>query len=548
MTREPNSPPGRDAPLSELDDEQPIVIHGPVQGAPDNAPESSVHPVVRLHPGAAEPQREAVAVPATPEAAGQSRLQAVDPWNPGAQGAATQRASSLDALRGLFLILMTLGFTIHGNHFPDWMYHRQFPPPGNLTDIAGIAWRDLAYAAFLFTMAAALPITLSRRIARGETEISTMLAILRRFALLFLFALLIGHSNTYFTGYTQEARGLALLGFVLMFGVFVRRRSDWNETLFKVINRAAWLGAIAFLIFSPMVYDSAFSPARRDDIIAGLAFAALSGSVVWYFTRDRLNARLAILALTVALYLASRSPGWVQEWWWSSPAPWLMRPSSLSLLAVVIPGTIAGDLLLRWMRSPREPRETAGWNGVRLGALALLCFVLTPVVVMGLYNRWVLETTQLTAALCFAGVFLTLRPRRASEHLVRQLYLWGVVWLIAGLFLDPAEGGIRKVPETLSYFFTVTGLTKLLLVSLVITVDVARKSGWARPLIDVGHNPMIAFVLYTVFLNSLLELIPAARPILRGSPGEALLRSLLVTALVVVIVQAFTRRRVFWRT
>jgi len=548
MTPDPNTPAGSDAPLSELDDERPIVIHGPVHGEPDIALESSTHPLVRLHPNAAGTEDQPETGSSRPESTGRPRLQAVDPWNPGAQGTATQRASSLDALRGLFLILMTLGFTIHGNHFPDWMYHRQFPPPGDLADIAGIAWRDLAYAAFLFTMAAALPITLSRRIGNGETEISTMLAILRRFALLFLFALLIGHSNTYFIGYTQEARGLALLGFVVMFGVFVRRRSDWNETLFKVVNRTAWLGAIAFLVFSPMVYDSAFSPERRDDIIAGLAFAALSGSVIWYFTRERLNARLAILGLTVALYLASRSPGWVQEWWWSSPAPWLMRPSSLSLLAVVIPGTIAGDLLLRWMRSPRDEGDMAGWNGVRLGALALLCFVITPLVVVGLYNRWVLETTQLTAALCLAGVFLTLRPRRPGEHLVKQLYLWGAVWLLAGLFLDPAEGGIRKVPETLSYFFTVTGLTKLLLVSLVITVDLVRKSAWARPLIDVGHNPMMAYVMYTVLLNSLLELVPAVRQMLRGSPGEALLRSLLVTAFVVVIVQAFTRRRVFWRT
>ncbi len=547
MTHDPKSPIGSDAPLSGLDDDQPIVIHGPVQGNAGSTPDPAAHPRVRLQPHATELRNEP-ASPAVPEAAAGARLQAVDPWNPGAQGASTQRASSLDALRGLFLILMTLGFTIHGSNFPDWMYHRQFPPPGDLADIAGIAWRDLAYAAFLFTMAAALPITLSRRIESGETEISTMLVILRRFGLLFVFALLIGHSNTYFTGYTQEARGLALLGFVLMFGVFLRRRSDWNERGFRILNRIAWLAAVAFLVFSPVLYGSEFSPARRDDIIAGLAFAALSGSVIWYFTRDRLNTRLAILALAVALYLASRSPGWVQEWWWTSPAPWLMRPSSLSLLAVVIPGTIAGDLLLRWMRSSRDGGEATGWNGVRLGALALLCFVITPLVVTGLYNRWVLGTTQLIAALGLAGVFLTLRPRRSGEHLVRQLYLWGVVWLLAGLFLDPAEGGIKKVPDTLSYFFTVTGLTKLLLVSLVVTVDLVRRSAWARPLIDVGHNPMIAYVLYTVFLNSLLELIPAVRPILRGSPGEALLRSLLITALVVAIVQAFTRRRVFWRT
>lgn len=548
MTPDSQPPLHSGTPLSELTDEQPIVVHGPVHGDPAAPSETASPPRVRLHPDAAERAVEETPRAAHVTTADRPRLQAVDPWNPGAQGAAMQRASSLDALRGLFLILMTLGFTIHGSHFPDWMYHRQFPPPGNLADVVGISWRDLAYAAFLFTMAAALPITLSRRIASGETEISTMLAVLRRFLLLFLFALLIGHTNTYFIGYTQEARGLAILGFVLMFATFVRRRPEWNVTWFRIINRTAWLAAIAFLALSPLVYDSAFSPARRDDIIAGLAFAALSGSVVWYFTRENLSARLAVLALTIALYLASRSPGWVQDWWWSSPAPWLMRPSSLSLLTVVIPGTIAGDLLLGWMRAPRDEQATGGWNRLRLAALALLCFAMTPLVVAGLYNRLVLGTTQAVAAACLAGVFLTLRPGTAGERLVRQLYLWAGVWLLAGLFLDPAEGGIRKVPETLSYFFTVTGLTMMLLVAFVITVDLFRKSAWARPLIDVGHNPMIAYVMYTVFLNSLLELIPAVRPVLRGSPGEALLRSLIVTALVVAIVQAFTRRRIYWRT
>lgn len=548
MSPDPEPPLHSDASLSELTDDQPIVIHGPMHGDLRGPSEASAQPLVRLHPDATEHVSEPSPPPIAANAPVRAQLQAVDPWNPGAQGATMQRASSLDALRGLFLVLMTLGFTIHGNLFPDWMYHRQFPPPGNLADVVGISWRDLAYAAFLFTMAAALPITLSRRIASGETEIATMLAILRRFVLLFLFALLIGHSNTYFIGYTQEARGLALLGFAVMFAAFVRRRPDWNETRFKILNRAGWLAAIAFLAFSPLLYDSVFSPARRDDIIAGLAFAALSGSVVWYFTRENLNARLAVLALTIALYLASRSPGWVQDWWWSSPAPWLMRPSSLSLLTVVIPGTIAGDLLLKWMRAPRDELAGSGWNRLRLGALALLCFVITPLVVAGLYNRWVLGTTQAVAALCLAGIFLTLHPRTAGERLVRQLYLWAGVWLLAGLFLDPAEGGIRKVPETLSYFFTVTGVTTMLLVSLVILVDLFRNATWVRPLIDVGHNPMIAYVLYTVFLNSLLELIPAVRPVLRGSPGEALLRSLIVTALVVAIVQAFTRRRIYWRT
>lgn len=544
----------RDADAPDLPVEEPIVVHRPVQGT---TAETGI--IVRsagtvratpetetgrpAHPGGilAAEASTAISLASPPES--ERLAAAAEPTQE------PKRANSLDALRGLFLVLMTLGFTIHGSHYPDWMYHRQFPPPGNLVPMVGLTWRDLAYAAFLFTMAAALPITLSRRIEKGETEISILLAVVRRFLLLFVFALLIGHSNTFFTGYTEQTRIVAIVGFVIMFAVFTRRRADWSETWFKVMKSAGWMAAIAFLLVSPLIYDGTFSPARRDDIIAGLAFAALSGSVIWYFTRTNLGARLAILAGVVALYLGAQSEGWIQEWWWSSPAPWLMRPSSLGLLAVAVPGTIAGDLLLRWMRSPRiEAQDELSWNRGRLRALLVLCLAIVPVVVIGLDNRWVQETTVLVLALCATGSLLTWHPRHPGERLVRGLFLWAALWLVLGLLLDPAEGGIRKVPETLSYFFTVTGLTAMLLVAFVASIDLLRRGAWARPLVDVGHNPMLAYVTYTVLLNSLFELIPEMRSLLRSSPGESFLRSLLATALVVLIVRTFTRRRIYWRT
>ena len=530
-------------------DEAPIVIHGPIHGAgPEGAGDSGAEVAPVLPPAPVRRplgDADGSAVPdvgPSPAAAGVAPI--------GDPVAEPRRAHSLDALRGLFLISMTLGFTIHGSYFPDWMYHRQFPPPGNLVDIAGITWRDLAYAAFLFTMAAALPITLSRRIERGETEVAIILAAIRRFFMLFVFALLIGHSNTFFIGYTQEGRALAIAGFFIMFLMFTRRRKDWDERTFTLVNRAGWIAAILFLALSPLVYDGTFSPARRDDIIAGLAFAALAGSIIWYFTRENLNARLVVLAAALALYLGARGEGWIQSFWWSSPAPWLFQPSQLTLLAVVLPGTIAGDVLLRWMRSPAPPYGTAGsgWGTSRITLLALLSLAIAPLVVIGLYNRWVQETTQIAIALCALGAVLTWRPTSSTELLLHRLFSWAALWLLLGLVLDPFEGGIKKVPDTLSYFFTVTGITMMVMVALVAMVDVLGLRKAVRPLIDVGHNPMLVYVLYTVFLNSLLEMIPAMRGMLRGSPGESILRSLISTVVVVAIVQYFTRKRIFWRT
>ena len=462
--------------------------------------------------------------------------------------AAARRAFSVDALRGLFLVLMTLGFTLRGNDYPLWMYHRQMPPPDfSVVNVAGIGWRDLAYGAFLFTMAAALPLTLSRRIAKGETEIETLLSALKRYGMLLVFALVIGHSNGYFIGYTQTTRALAIGGFAVLALLFTRPREDWNATAFTWVRRAGWVLAIAFLLASPWLYGQTFAPTRIDDIIVGLAVASLLATIIWYFTRENIPARLGALAVCTALYLGARQEGWIQSWWYSSPAEWAFTPSMLGLMTVVLPGTIAGDMVLRWMRS-EEPSALAGWTRMRAATLALLCMSLTPIVVVGAYARAVAPMTQLVLGLLGAGFFLTARPVSATERLLRNLFVWGALWLTLGLFLEPFEGGMKKVPETLSYFFTIAGLTTTLLVALAVVIDVLGKRGLVGPFIDVGHNPLLAYVLFTLLINSALEMIAPLRGFMRHDVALSFLRSALTTAAVVLIVSAVSRRKIYWRT
>jgi predicted acyltransferase len=517
----------------------PIVIHPPLHGEADQQ--------VMVTPPAAEPAAPPVPLPA-PALQMQADTGPVAPSPTERVATAGKRAFSVDALRGLFLILMTLGFTLRGDDYPLWMYHRQMPPPEYaVVEVAGISWRDLAYGAFLFTMAAALPLTLSRRIAKGETEIATMLAALKRYGMLLVFALLIGHSNGYFIGYTQTTRALAIGGFVVMALLFTRRREDWSEATFTWMRRAGWVLAAAFLLASPLLYGKTFDPTRIDDIIVGLAFASLAASAIWYFTRDNIPGRVAVLGICVALYLGARQQGWIQSWWYSSPAEWAFTPSMLGLMTVVLPGTIAGDMVLRWMRS-EEPSALASWTQMRATTLAILCVALTPVVVVGAYTRAVAPMTQLVLGMLAAGVFLTARPLSATERMLRSLFLWGAFWLTLGLFLEPFEGGIRKVPETLSYFFTIAGLTTTLLVALAVIIDVLGARKPVRPLIDVGHNPLLAYVLFTVLINSALEMIPALRGFMRDSVPLSFARSVLTTAAVVMIVSAVSRKRIYWRT
>ena len=506
--------------------DQPIVVHAEPHGAEERRVAERRVSVAVIEPQGPPPS------PAPPEIAAPKGM----------------RASALDALRGLFLISMTLGFTISRDDYPLWMYHRQSPPPGyGLVPVPGISWRDLAYGAFLFTMAAALPLTLTKKIDAGETEIGIGLAAIKRYVLLLFFALLVANSNTYFLGYTQAARAVAVLGFCLMALVFTRRRPDWNERRYRVLNRTGWVLAIAFVFAAPTMLGKPVTLERVDEIIAGLAFASLAGSLIWYFTRAHLTARLAVMAVTVALYLSAQQAGWVQDWWNSSPIDWAVGPSKLVLLLVVIPGTIAGDAILRWMREAAVVEES-GWGATRLWEITGLCFVMLPVVVVGLYRRDVLLTTQIAVAILVAALFASSSPRSATERMVRTLIWWAALWLIIGLVLDPFEGGIKKAPDTLSYFFTIAGLTTLLLAGLTVITDALRQRRAVNALIDVGHNPLLTYVIYTVLLNSLFEMIPPMRGLLRSSPAEAFVRSVLEVILVVLVVRVASRRRVYWRT
>src|SRR3954470_5226475 len=164
-------------------DQDPIVIHPIVHGeeiaewqpvAPQRVPAAvwSTVPDEALPPGTGQS-------PAPPELAAP---------------ASSRRAFSLDALRGLFLVTMTAGFTVGVEKFwPLWMFHRQEPWGAETPrDVAGISWRDLAYASFLFTMAAALPLTMSRRIEKGELEIGIVMTAVRRWGLLLFYAIMMG--------------------------------------------------------------------------------------------------------------------------------------------------------------------------------------------------------------------------------------------------------------------------------------------------------------------------------------------------------------------
>lgn len=511
--------------------ETPIVVHPALNGADD------ILAGVQRTPTEPDPVVEEDVDGVTPEEGAATRPDSAD------------RAAGLDALRGVYLLAMNFAFTLPMGVFANWMYHIQYPPPdGSFAPIPGLSWQDIVYAGFVFAMAAALPIGIERRLAERKPYPAILWMAVKRAALLYLFALIIGHVSPYYTGIeTRTGNLLAMAGFVVCLLLFTRWPRRWSPTLVRGLRILGWAGAAALLFLAPALYGEAFSLARRDDIIASIAAVALLGTAICLFTRGNLVARLAVLAVAAALKLAAREPGWVQDFWTATGPAGIYEPWYLELLVIVVAGTIAGDLLVRWMRDPSPIGAQIGWSRFRLALITAIAIAFVPIVLIGTYIRAIPETTLLVLGLAFGGALLSRSPGTPRERVLASLFGWGAFWLALGILLEPFEGGIKKDPQTLSYLFVTSGLATVLLAAAIIVADVfgARRRA-LRPLIELGQNPMLAYVVFMLFLNHLFWYLGFG-DFLENGAAQATVRAVLITGLVALLVWAASRARLYWR-
>ena len=521
----------------------PIVIHAPLSGDTERVaalpPSHHAVDIPPLHwelpPGVRDPHAHRAALAAR---AAQKRV----------------RVFGLDAMRGVCLLAMNLTFALPAVMFlPAWMYHMQNPPPtGDYVALTGLTWQDIIFPGFLFAMAAASPVRGSQLLAAGEPAPRIIWGAAQRSALLYLFSLIIAHVNPYYThSQTKGGNLLAIAGFLTCFALFVRRRDDWNPSVFKWIRRAGWLAAAIILIVIPPTWGATFSLLRRDGIITSIAFVYFLGTIIWLATGERILIRLLIMLALAVMELVTPYSGAIGALWERSAASWLYEPWYLELLLIAIPGTIAGDLLVRWTGYSEEERtkKDSAAATSRLLAVAGLGLATPLVYVVGLYQHQVMATTIATFVLVALGGLLLTRGQTDRDRLLARMGGWAGVLLVAGILLEPLQGGIKKDPQTISYLLLCGGIWLSVLLALTILIDVVggRIRRLADPLILAGQNAMFAYVIFMLFLNHIAYYFGFG-DFLSANPGEAALRGLLVTSLVMMLLWMATRYRVVWRS
>ncbi len=476
-----------------------------------------------------------------------------------------QRNGSLDALRGFAILTMVLSGSIaYGDVLPAWMYHAQVPPPLHKFDpsIFGITWVDLVFPFFLFSMGAAIPLSLKKYIDNksGFKTIAWIAA--KRFLLLTFFALFTEHMRSWVISDAPAAKEhlLSLLAFLLVFFQFYDNKNEKFKAFFIVAKISSFLLA-AFLLWQlPFWNGKGFDFYKSDIIIMVLGNMALFGTLIYYFTASKPYLRMGMLVFIMAVFLAAKEPGagWAKDVFNFSHVgrfnfDWMYQFYFLKYLFIIIPGTIAGEWMLEavnkkvWVGDNLE-LEKKQLDNQDENILALIAVTLVCVNLYGLFARMLLLNLLVTMLLCGLSVYVMVKTD--ENNLYRKLVAAGTFFLLLGLFFEAYEGGIRKDHSTYSYYFVTSGLAFFILVFFGVIERRRYFSSIVKYFSMNGKNPMVAYVAGNLLLLPVLSLTKL-KPYWDGMTQNSFIgfmKGVIFTAIVSLITIFFVRRKWFWKT
>ena len=467
-----------------------------------------------------------------------------------------QRAYALDALRGYAIITMVLSATIASGILPGWMYHTQTPPPGHVYNpaLSGLTWVDLVFPFFLFSMGAAFPFSLGRKLEKGANAFRLIWDSVLRGLQLTFFAIFIQHFYPYELSSPQDFRSwaLALLAFALLFPMFMRIPLQMPRWLHSVIKLSAYGIAFWLMTFVDRVGGKSWSLESSNVIILLLANMAVFGSALYVLTKSNRLARLAVLLCLMAVFLSATVGGsWAQAVFDFSPFPWMYKFTYLKYLFIVIPGSFAGEYLAIWMRERSLQLSVRDRDDEKIAPF-LLAISIAAIIsnLYFLYCRQAEANLLVTTGLLLGGGLLLHRKEGYNSRLWRNLFYSGAYLLFLGLCFEAYQGGIKKDPPSYSYFFVTSGLAFMALLGFSIICDFYGCVRSTKFLVMSGQNPMIAYVagdLLIMPIAGLLGLTPLLH-YFNADVAFGFLRGVMLTGIAVLVTMFFTRIKWFWRT
>lgn len=455
----------------------------------------------------------------------------------------TKRIVTIDILRGITIFAMILCANIgYYSDLPAWMFHAQTPPPTYAfnPEVAGITWVDLVFPFFLFTMGAAFPLAMRKKLDNGISRWSVTGSLFRRWLTLTIFAIALG--NAYMTGSSTRPDIVKnIFNIILWAAMFMALVRLQDEKKGKLVNNAGMFAVIVMAFIRTDYFGVPLSRWTSDVIIMILANVAIFGGLIWMFTKDSLRLRWLVLMLIAGIKaVSSYAPealAWVPK---MTSIGWFFSWGYLQYLVIALAGSIVGDMLLNHSRSG----ATASIDKLHIsaGCLALAAVLLQ---LWGLFTRNVLADLIISAVMGIIFVAMTIKRR----NVMTDVGYIGFALMLLGIIFDPIDGGITKDYCNLSYLFTTSGMTALTGAFLL-----ALEFKWnikGRGLSGCGQNPMLAYTVTTFFTGPVMAMLGVTAWINKmsaGSPFWGVVQGLFFTLLMVAVTCFFTKKKLFWRS
>lgn len=467
------------------------------------------------------------------------------------------RDTSIDALRGFAILTMVLSGSIaYGDVLPAWMFHAQVPPPLHKFNplIPGITWVDLVFPFFLFSMGAAMPLALRKYIDAEAGFLAVLKIAFKRFVLLTFFALFVNHMKAWAIADdpTNIEHLLSIIAFILLFFQLYENKNVQYKKLFFISKIISFLIAILLLLKLPFWNGKGFDLYKSDIIIMLLGNMAFFGTMIYYFTSKKILLRFGLLVFILAVFLAAKEPNdsWVKDVFKFNHIgvfyfDWVYQFYFLKYLFIIIPGTVAGEIILEHYQIAQQKKAMKSSTIYILAIISLSLLLLN---LYGLFTRSLLFNFIGSSLFCL--VALILHKFCYVENNIKKLMSFGVYFQLLGLLFEPYEGGIKKDVSTYSYYFVTCGLAFFML----ILFTVLSKQSFASNLVTYfslnGQNPMVAYVAGNLIVLPLLS-ITQLKPYwtaMQQNVFMGCLKGVVFTMLVSLITIFFVKKKWFWKT
>jgi heparan-alpha-glucosaminide N-acetyltransferase len=378
--------------------------------------------------------------------------------------AASGRINSVDALRGLTILLMVFVNDL-GPAAPAWMHHIQ-PPHAD-----GMTLADIVFPAFLFIVGMSIPLAFERARAAGRSKWAQLVHVLTRTAGLLLMGVIeLNRSHDRTLG--RPWWGVLAYAALIFAWCAVPRERGGKRSLVLATKALGILALVALLaVFrqEPAATEFPFVGQVEDWAWLRTGWWGILGLIGWAY----LTVGLLVLLL-----------GWRREW--------LM--GALALLFAVHIAFNHGGLFTRVGGKP--------WLGS--GAVELLASLSRGIDQVGKYVS-LRDAMGSLAAVTMAGCLLGTILRRESDVTTHRARVsWALTFaaglLLAGFVTDTFEG-INKIAATPTWCLWSAALTCLAWVVLYLLLDVVGFGGWSAPIRAAGANPLVAYLLHPIVLG-----------------------------------------------